>query len=318
MRRLFGWAPMAADDEGDLFSMMEERWGKRAARGMRTCVRGRETLADGETGLPQKEAEVEVEDESAKLLRELAEARAAKEEALGRTTGSSRASLRRRKQRGLLSPVQPERPPSGESTTAKRKQVQQHTPQTQQASKKKRASSLFATSPASLLGADAESVPRHLGDNLWIRDTVTGSGTEICRSGDTVSVLYSGRLDATNKRFDHVSNPLKPFNFVLGDKTVVDGFDRGLEGMRVGGERELVVPPQLAYGQRGAPPRIPENATLHFTVKLVAMPNGGVVDFGSANEDNDDKKKLGGRRRPRGTRGGVRVNRHRRKLQEAS
>ena len=71
-----------------------------------------------------------------------------------------------------------------------------------------------------------------------------------------MSVVYVGRLHATGKRFDHCSNPNKPFQFVLGAQSVVDGFDRAVVGMRVGGVRQVIVPPNLAYGDEGAKPKI--------------------------------------------------------------
>ena len=90
-------------------------------------------------------------------------------------------------------------------------------------------------------------------------------------AGATVAVLYTCRLHATNKRVDHRSNPNSPFTFILGRGAVVEGLDRGLEGMAVGGERELVVPAHLGYGTAGAPPKIPPDAALHFAIKLLRV-----------------------------------------------
>ena len=108
-----------------------------------------------------------------------------------------------------------------------------------------------------------------------------------------MAVLYTCRLHATNKRVDHRSNPNSPFTFILGRGAVVEGLDRGLEGMAVGGERELVVPAHLGYGTAGAPPKIPPDAALHFAIKLLRV--------------GDGEEKGGKRRRARGARGGARA-----------
>jgi hypothetical protein len=63
--------------------------------------------------------------------------------------------------------------------------------------------------------------------------------------------------------------PAQPFGFVLGARSVVDGFDAAVVGMRVGGVREAIVPPLLAYGDQGAPPKVPPHATLLFRITLI-------------------------------------------------
>ena len=158
-------------------------------------------------------------------------------------------------------------------------------------------SSLFLTSPTTHTRARAAAggVPRNLGEGLWVRDTAPGKG-RAAAAGSTVAVLYTCRLHATNKRVDHRSNPNSPFAFILGRGVVVEGLDRGLEGMAVGGERELVVPAPLGYGSAGAPPRVPPDAALHFSVKLLRV--------GAADED---AAQGGKRRRARGARGGARA-----------
>jgi hypothetical protein len=100
---------------------------------------------------------------------------------------------------------------------------------------------------------------------LQIEDIVTGTGTQAAR-GDEVSVDYTGKLE-DGTVFDS-SQGRGVFKFVLGEKKVIQGWEQGLIGMRVGGKRKLVIPPGLAYGSRGAPPRIPANATLTFEVEL--------------------------------------------------
>ena len=157
-------------------------------------------------------------------------------------------------------------------------------------------SSLFLTSPTTHTHAQsaAAAAPRNLGEGLWVRDTAAGTGNT-AEAGATVAVLYTCRLHATNKRVDHRSNPNSPFTFILGRGAVVEGLDRGLEGMAVGGERELVVPAHLGYGTAGAPPKIPPDAALHFAIKLLRVGDG------------EDAAKGGKRRRARGARGGARA-----------
>jgi FKBP-type peptidyl-prolyl cis-trans isomerase len=103
------------------------------------------------------------------------------------------------------------------------------------------------------------------GGGLQIEDLVTGTGTQAAR-GDEVSVDYTGKLE-DGTVFDS-SQGRGVFKFVLGEKKVIQGWEQGLIGMRIGGKRKLVIPPSLAYGSRGAPPRIPANATLTFEVEL--------------------------------------------------
>jgi FKBP-type peptidyl-prolyl cis-trans isomerase len=101
-----------------------------------------------------------------------------------------------------------------------------------------------------------------------IDDVVKGKGPEAVR-GKTVEVHYTGRLtDGTT--FDS-SVGGAPFSFKLGAGEVIEGWDRGVAGMRVGGKRTLTLPPELGYGAAGAPPDIPPNATLVFEVELLAV-----------------------------------------------
>jgi len=101
-----------------------------------------------------------------------------------------------------------------------------------------------------------------------IEDLVAGKGSEAVR-GKSVQVHYTGwLLDGT--KFDS-SVGGSPFSFELGAGEVIEGWDRGVAGMKVGGKRKLTLPPELAYGTRGAPPEIPPNATLVFEVELLAV-----------------------------------------------
>ena len=101
-----------------------------------------------------------------------------------------------------------------------------------------------------------------------IDELVKGQGPEAVR-GKTVEVHYTGRLtDGT--QFDS-SVGGAPFSFRLGAGEVIEGWDRGVAGMKVGGKRRLTLPPELGYGAAGAPPDIPPNATLVFEVELLAV-----------------------------------------------
>lgn len=103
---------------------------------------------------------------------------------------------------------------------------------------------------------------------MIIEDTKIGQGKKATR-GKKVSVRYIGKLtDEKGKSFDsNVRGP--PFTFVLGKGEVITGWDLGIEGMLVGGERNLTIPSSLGYGAQGSPPVIPRNAKLYFEVKLL-------------------------------------------------
>lgn len=104
---------------------------------------------------------------------------------------------------------------------------------------------------------------------LSIRDIVVGEGAEAV-PGTQVTVNYVGMLpDGTI--FDASANHGQPFTFSLGAGQVIPGWEQGVAGMKVGGKRQLVIPPELAYGARGAGDVIPPNATLVFEVELVGV-----------------------------------------------
>jgi len=100
--------------------------------------------------------------------------------------------------------------------------------------------------------------------SLVIKDLVVGTGDE-AGSGDTVDVNYTGWL-WHGKEFESSS-----YQFELGSGAVIKGWDQGIVGMKVGGTRKLIIPPDLAYGEAGSPPKIPPNATLVFEVELLAV-----------------------------------------------
>jgi FKBP-type peptidyl-prolyl cis-trans isomerase len=102
----------------------------------------------------------------------------------------------------------------------------------------------------------------------WITDLTVGTGAT-ATDGKKVSVHYTLWLEKDMKRIESSYDKKKPKTFVLGAGQVLKGWDLGIEGMKVGGKRKLVLPPQLGYGGAGAPPSIPGNATLVFEVELV-------------------------------------------------
>ena len=103
---------------------------------------------------------------------------------------------------------------------------------------------------------------------LIVEDIVVGKGPA-AKSGDQISVQYVGALYSDGTEFDTSWDTGQPFEFELGAGGVIQGWDTGFEGMKVGGRRELVIPPDLAYGPTGQPPTIPPDATLVFVVDLL-------------------------------------------------
>ncbi len=104
---------------------------------------------------------------------------------------------------------------------------------------------------------------------LEYSDLKVGSGTAAAK-GSQATVHYTGWL-TSGKRFDSSAVKNKPFTFTIGARKVIKGWDEGVQGMKVGGVRQLKAPPGLAYGSMGHPPRIPKNATLIFEIELLAV-----------------------------------------------
>ena len=104
--------------------------------------------------------------------------------------------------------------------------------------------------------------------DLVITDVTEGDGAE-ATSGSTVSVHYVGVAHSTGEEFDASYNRGTPLEFRLGTGQVISGWDQGVEGMKVGGRRQLVIPPHLGYGDRGAGGVIQPGETLIFVVDLL-------------------------------------------------
>jgi FKBP-type peptidyl-prolyl cis-trans isomerase len=100
-------------------------------------------------------------------------------------------------------------------------------------------------------------------------DQKVGDGDE-AKSGDTVTVHYTGWL-TDGKKFDSSVDRNQPFTFRLGASQVIEGWDKGVAGMKVGGKRKLTIPPGLAYGNRAVGGVIPPNSTLIFEVELLGV-----------------------------------------------
>lgn len=135
---------------------------------------------------------------------------------------------------------------------------------------------LFAMAPdtnmadASALGGPMEAEkPQVTASGLKIIDLVVGTG-DVASSGQTVAVHYRGTLE-DGTQFDASYDRGTPFEFPLGAGRVIKGWDEGVQGMKVGGQRKLVIPPDLGYGSRGAGRVIPPNATLIFEVELLEI-----------------------------------------------
>ncbi len=108
---------------------------------------------------------------------------------------------------------------------------------------------------------------------LQYEDVKEGDGA-VATAGQEVSVHYTGWLyndDQQGAKFDSSRDRNSPFGFSLGAGMVIKGWDEGVQGMKVGGQRTLIIPPGLGYGARGAGGVIPPNATLKFDVELLSV-----------------------------------------------
>lgn len=111
--------------------------------------------------------------------------------------------------------------------------------------------------------------PTKTASGLEYWDIKVGTGA-VAQTGQHVKVDYTGWL-TNGKKFDSSVGTGKPFDFMLGASQVIKGWDEGVAGMKVGGKRQLRIPPDLAYGAKGYPGAIPPNSTLIFDVQLVEV-----------------------------------------------
>jgi FKBP-type peptidyl-prolyl cis-trans isomerase len=133
-----------------------------------------------------------------------------------------------------------------------------------QTSTQKRAATPNTNAPTKVMG---DGVKTASGLQYW--DIKVGTG-EVAKDGDHVKVHYTGWL-TSGKKFDSSVDAHQPFSLTLGKGEVIKGWDEGIAGMKVGGKRQLRIPPDLAYGAQGYPGAIPPNATLIFDVQLLAV-----------------------------------------------
>ncbi len=122
---------------------------------------------------------------------------------------------------------------------------------------------------ASFAGGQKEEKVITTDSGLKYIDVKVGDGDE-AKKGNTVTVHYTGTLK-DGKKFDSSKDRDEPFQFPLGAGKVIKGWDEGVAGMKVGGTRKLIIPPELGYGKRGAGNVIPPDAELHFTVELLKV-----------------------------------------------
>jgi peptidylprolyl isomerase len=116
-------------------------------------------------------------------------------------------------------------------------------------------------------------VPRPVGSpprRLQTENIVKGKG-QPAKRGDKVVVKYVGVTFSTGEEFDSSWDTGQPYRFALGGGRVIEGWDKGIVGMRAGGRRQLTIPPELAYGADGSPPDVPPNETLVYVIDLLKI-----------------------------------------------
>jgi peptidylprolyl isomerase len=158
----------------------------------------------------------------------------------------------------LLTAIAAQQSPSAAAPKTGQKKTSRAKP-----AKKGAARKVAARKPAKL-----RPIPAHA-TRLIIEDIKKGTGP-VATAGKMVTVHYRGTL-TNGKKFDASYDRGEPFGFALGAGQVIQGWDKGVAGMRVGGKRRLIIPPDLGYGARGAGNDIPPNATLVFVVELLRV-----------------------------------------------
>jgi peptidylprolyl isomerase len=127
------------------------------------------------------------------------------------------------------------------------------------------------TVPPALSKKPVIQIPKTAPPNqLVTKDLVAGTG-KTAAAGQTVTVNYVGDLYKTGKEFDSSWSRNQTFTTALSAGSVIPGWVKGIAGMKVGGRRELIIPPSLGYGAKGSPPTIPANSTLVFVVDLLSV-----------------------------------------------
>jgi peptidylprolyl isomerase len=125
-----------------------------------------------------------------------------------------------------------------------------------------------SVSPTPLL-QEKPNEPVRYDNGLIVQDLIVGNG-KVAENGDTLVAHYIGKLE-NDKVFDESYSGGKPINFVLGSGQLIKGWELGLVGMKEGGKRVLIIPPELGYGATGIGDVIPPNATLFFQVELISV-----------------------------------------------
>ncbi|NRA57455.1 MAG: FKBP-type peptidyl-prolyl cis-trans isomerase [Phycisphaerales bacterium] len=127
--------------------------------------------------------------------------------------------------------------------------------------------------PVPELQTEFEGEPQAMGEGLVVRDIAVGSGQGEVKPGATVIAHYRGVLAQTGEQFDSSYDRGQPATFRLDPGALIEGFSRGLMGMKAGGSRRIEIPSALGYGERGSPPSIPPMADLIFEVEVLSFKN---------------------------------------------
>ncbi len=139
----------------------------------------------------------------------------------------------------------------------------------------------ISLSPAFADKPESTPVLKTTESGLQYEDIKKGNG-QTPKVGQIVIVHYTGTLPDGTK-FDSSRDRKEPFEFKLGKGQVIKGWDQGISTMKVGGQRKLIIPPDLGYGAHGAGNTIPPNATLHFDVELIGVENSTTSDSNTKN-----------------------------------